>query len=176
MARLQGIEDPRRGYGLEYQYIDVKDEYRDGMINGYILHLHIINWIASAKFSHQTPLSPPLADVRIERMFSIIVMSLVCYMSTDVSLVKLKHYIFVLADHTRLGVTVLDGDPHHTGLLKFALTKENFADTLVLLVVSMSQPWSILESLQKWTQILQDHINRLKIPPEQMYEYEQSCK
>ena len=30
MARLQGIEDPRRGYGLEYQYIDVKDEYRDG--------------------------------------------------------------------------------------------------------------------------------------------------
>ena len=33
MARLQGIEDPRRGYGLEYQYIDVKDEYRDGMIN-----------------------------------------------------------------------------------------------------------------------------------------------
>ena len=118
-------------------------------------------------------------------------MSLVCYMSTDVSLslvcymyvlilyfslVKLKHYIFVLADHTRLGVTVLDGDPHHTGLLKFALTKENFADTLVLLVVSMSQPWSILESLQKWTQILQDHINRLKIPPEEMYEYEQSCK
>ena len=43
MARLQGIEDPRRGYGLEYQYIDVKDEYRDGMINGYFLHLHIVN-------------------------------------------------------------------------------------------------------------------------------------
>ncbi len=31
MARLQGAEDPRRGYGLEYQYIDVKDDYRDGM-------------------------------------------------------------------------------------------------------------------------------------------------
>ena len=70
----------------------------------------------------------------------------------------------------------MDGDPHHTGLLKFALTKENFADTLVLLVVSMSQPWSILESLRKWTQILQDHINRLKIAPEEMYEYEQSCE
>ena len=78
-------------------------------------------------------------------------------------MIELK--IFYITDNTRLGVTVLDGDPHHTGLLKFALTKENFADTLVLLVVSMSQPWSILESLQKWTQILQDHINRLKYHP-----------
>ncbi len=30
MARLQGQEDPRKGSGLEYMYIDVKDEYRDG--------------------------------------------------------------------------------------------------------------------------------------------------
>ena len=100
----------------------------------------------------------------------------ICIIVFFFSKTPIIEFIFILTDHTRLGVTVLDGDPHHTGLLKFALTKENFADTLVLLVVSMSQPWSILESLQKWTQILQDHINRLKIPPEEMYEYEQSCK
>ncbi len=35
MARLQGAEDPRRGYGLEYQYIDVKDDYRDGTFKIY---------------------------------------------------------------------------------------------------------------------------------------------
>ena len=30
IAKLQGNEDPRKGSGLEYTYIDVKDEYRDG--------------------------------------------------------------------------------------------------------------------------------------------------
>jgi len=30
IAKLQGVEDPKKGSGLEYAYIDVKDEYRDG--------------------------------------------------------------------------------------------------------------------------------------------------
>lgn len=30
IAKLQGIEEPKKGSGLEYYYIDVKDEYRDG--------------------------------------------------------------------------------------------------------------------------------------------------
>jgi dynein light intermediate chain 1 len=106
IAKLQGNEDPRKGAGLEYHYIDVKDEYRD--------------------------------------------------------------------DQTRLGVWILDGDPHHTGLLKFALSEENFAHTLVLLVVSMAQPWNIMESLQKWSTVLQDHVDRLRLPPDQRQEYEQS--
>lgn len=32
IAKLQGVEDPKKGSGLEYAYIDVKDEYRDGKI------------------------------------------------------------------------------------------------------------------------------------------------
>uniref|UniRef100_A0A1I8GAV2 Dynein light intermediate chain n=1 Tax=Macrostomum lignano TaxID=282301 RepID=A0A1I8GAV2_9PLAT len=35
---------------------------------------------------------------------------------------------------SRLGVWILDGDPFHQNLLRFALTKANFSDTLVLLV------------------------------------------
>lgn len=31
VAKLQGVEDPTKGSGLEYAYIDVRDEYRDGM-------------------------------------------------------------------------------------------------------------------------------------------------
>lgn len=31
IAKLQGVEEPKKGSGLEYYYIDVKDEYRDGM-------------------------------------------------------------------------------------------------------------------------------------------------
>lgn len=30
IAKLQGNEDPKKGAGLEYSYIDVRDEYRDG--------------------------------------------------------------------------------------------------------------------------------------------------
>lgn len=32
IAKLQGVEDPKKGSGLEYAYIDVRDEYRDGEI------------------------------------------------------------------------------------------------------------------------------------------------
>lgn len=53
-----GIENSCKGSGLEYAYIDVRDDYRD--------------------------------------------------------------------DHTRLSVWVLDGDPAHTDLLKFALNEETF--------------------------------------------------
>lgn len=30
IAKLQGVEDPKKGSGLEYAYIDVRDDYRDG--------------------------------------------------------------------------------------------------------------------------------------------------
>ena len=29
IAKLQGVEEPKKGSGLEYYYIDVKDEYGD---------------------------------------------------------------------------------------------------------------------------------------------------
>jgi GTPase SAR1 family protein len=32
IAKLQGNEDPKKGSGLEYGYIDVRDEYRDGKL------------------------------------------------------------------------------------------------------------------------------------------------
>ena len=32
IAKLQGVEDPKKGAGLEYYYIDVRDEYRDGKL------------------------------------------------------------------------------------------------------------------------------------------------
>lgn len=32
IAKLQGVENPKKGSGLEYAYIDVRDEYRDGKI------------------------------------------------------------------------------------------------------------------------------------------------
>lgn len=87
-----------------------------------------------------------------------------------------KFFLFFFAEQARLNVWVLDGDQSHTGLLKYALTEENFEDTMVLLVASMAQPWSVAETLNKWVTVLSEHIDKLRIPPEKMREYEQSCE
>ena len=71
---------------------------------------------------------------------------------------------------------ILDGDTHHTGLLKFALNEKNFEHTLVVLVVSMATPWNVMDSLKRWTGALRDHCELLRISADQMKEYEQSCE
>ena len=63
---------------------------------------------------------------------------------------------------------VLDGDPWHRNLLRFALNEENplMEDTMVILTASMATPWSIASSLESWANILEEHISRLKLSPE----------
>lgn len=77
-----------------------------------------------------------------------------------------------LADLTRCNVWILDGDLYHKGLLKFAVCAQSLCDCLAMFVVDMSRPWTIMESLQKWASVLRDHVDKLKIPPEDMREME----
>merc|ERR1719290_720420 len=100
IAKLQGNEDPKKGSGLEYGYIDVRDEYRD--------------------------------------------------------------------DHTRLSHWILDGDPAHANLLNFALTEKNYSDSTVLITVSMTNPWNLMDQLQNWASLLQDHIDKLRLSAEEV--------
>uniref|UniRef100_A0A3Q3EGP4 Dynein light intermediate chain n=1 Tax=Kryptolebias marmoratus TaxID=37003 RepID=A0A3Q3EGP4_KRYMA len=76
-------------------------------------------------------------------------------------------------DLTRCNVWLLDGDLYHKGLLKFAVTAQSLPDCLAVFVADMSRPWTIMESLQKWASVLRDHVDKLKIPPEDMREMEQ---
>merc|ERR1719290_397274 len=105
IAKLQGNEDPKKGSGLEYGYIDVRDEYRD--------------------------------------------------------------------DHTRLSHWILDGNQQHVNLLNFALKENTYEDTTVLICVSMTTPWNIMEQLQNWLSLLQDHIDKLKLTADQVKQYQQ---
>ncbi|RWS26890.1 cytoplasmic dynein 1 light intermediate chain 2-like protein [Leptotrombidium deliense] len=105
IAKMQGNEDPKKGSGLEYHHLLVRDEYRD--------------------------------------------------------------------EQTRLGVWVLDGDLYHQNLLKFSLNENSFPGTTVLLVASMTHPWDILDSLEKWANILEEHIERLKMKPEKLNHFKQ---
>ncbi len=60
--------------------------------------------------------------------------------------------------------------------MKFALTPDNFEHTLGVIVIDMAEPWTIMENLNKWTEVLRRHIDTLRIPPEKMQEWEQRCK
>lgn len=83
---------------------------------------------------------------------------------------------FFFTDQTRCNVWILDGDLYHKGLLRFAVSADTLQETLVIFVADMSRPWTIMESLQKWASVLREHIDKLKIPPEEMRDMEQKCK
>ncbi|XP_057194104.1 cytoplasmic dynein 1 light intermediate chain 2 isoform X1 [Triplophysa rosa] len=76
-------------------------------------------------------------------------------------------------DLARCNVWILDGDLYHKNLLKFAVTADSLKDSLAVFVVDMSRSWTIMESLQKWASVLREHVDKLKIPPEEMREMEQ---
>ncbi|XP_052365135.1 cytoplasmic dynein 1 light intermediate chain 1-like isoform X2 [Oncorhynchus keta] len=76
-------------------------------------------------------------------------------------------------DHAMCNAWILDGDLYHKGLQKFAVCGENMADTMALLVVDMSRPWTVLDSLQKWASVLREHIDKLRVNPETLRDMEQ---
>lgn len=84
--------------------------------------------------------------------------------------------MFSLSDATRLGVWVLDGDPGHMNLLKFALSEETYPHTLVMLVVSMTNPCSLLDQLQMWSNKIHDHLRSLNINPDLERDCRHRCK
>ncbi|XP_058120274.1 cytoplasmic dynein 1 light intermediate chain 2-like [Anopheles ziemanni] len=98
ITKLRAVGSSKNGSGLEYAYIDVRDEHRD--------------------------------------------------------------------EQTRLNVWILDGDPAHTNLLKFALNENSYPHTLVLVTLSMTTPWNWKDQLEHWMKILENHIAGLSIDPE----------
>lgn len=81
--------------------------------------------------------------------------------------------MFIFSDLTRLGVWILDGDPGHLNLLKYALNEKNYAHTLVILTLSMTTPWCWQEQLEHWMKVLSDHLEQLKLSSEEREEQKQ---
>lgn len=91
------------------------------------------------------------------------------------------HYLMVrdeyLDERTQCGVWILDGNYQwKRDLLKFALNAENFADTTVLLLVSMTKPWDIMNSLQHWVDVLEAHIKTLNLDPKVLENFREQSK
>merc|ERR1711936_276331 len=68
-----------------------------------------------------------------------------------------------------------DGDSAHANLLNFALTEKNYEDTTVLINVAMTTPWNIMDQLQNWASLLQDHIDKLPLTSEQVKQYQSAA-
>ena len=75
-----------------------------------------------------------------------------------------------------MGVWVLDGVVWHSQLLPFVLKKETVGQTMVMIVVDLSQPWAIMESLQRWAEVVLKHVNSLHISPQDRKDMEENCK
>lgn len=91
------------------------------------------------------------------------------------------HYLMVrdeyLDERTQCGVWILDGNYQwKRDLLKFALNAENFADTTILLLVSMTKPWDIMNSLQHWVEVLEAHIKSLNLDPKVLENFREQSK
>lgn len=79
-----------------------------------------------------------------------------------------SYILYSLADFlARMGVWVLDGVVWHKELLPFVLNEKNIENTLVMIVADLTQPWTVIESLERWSEVIYRHVNSLKIPDRQ---------
>lgn len=66
-----------------------------------------------------------------------------------------------------MDVWLLDGVEYQEQLLQYVLSKEKCRNTLVVIVVDLSQPWDVMDSLERWTEVVRTHLNTLNIPPKE---------
>ena len=59
---------------------------------------------------------------------------------------------------------IIDGHLAYRSLLQYALPQNMLPHSLLLITVDMSQPWNIPETLEKWTRVLYEHVENLKLP------------
>ena len=145
VAKLQGNVDPKKGSGLEYAYIDVRDEYRDGKLTA-LLKIFVL----------------------FSTLFFIFFLFINWY--------SISRLVFSFAvDHTHLAVWLLDGDSSHSHLLKYAMTEKTYSSTLLMLTVSITTPWAMLDQLREWASLIQDHIDKLPFSAEAIREYQHKC-
>ena len=61
---------------------------------------------------------------------------------------------------------ILDGDAACSApLLKFAIKSDSLENSILILVASMTHPWSLLSTLKKWTALVEEHVDRLHTDP-----------
>lgn len=55
----------------------------------------------------------------------------------------------------------MEGEADPSQLLPFAINAKNVKDSLVMITLDLSQPWSMVASLNKWLKVIQAHMEAL---------------
>jgi len=65
----------------------------------------------------------------------------------------------------RLGIWQLEGVEDYATLLPYALSKENWASSMVVVVLDLSKPWTLEASALKWLGLVQQAWEALHLSP-----------
>ena len=57
----------------------------------------------------------------------------------------------------RIGAYVLDGNAEFRSLLQYIVTSTTACNTLVIITLDMSRPWTLVQSLERWFRLLGEH-------------------
>eukprot|EP00824_Muranothrix_gubernata_P003244 TRINITY_DN13968_c0_g1_i1.p1 TRINITY_DN13968_c0_g1~~TRINITY_DN13968_c0_g1_i1.p1 ORF type:complete len:490 (+),score=111.73 TRINITY_DN13968_c0_g1_i1:31-1500(+) len=70
---------------------------------------------------------------------------------------------------SRINVWVMEGDVHFTDLLRFTINPDTITAAIAMIVLDLSRPWTMLEDLQKWFDVLNQHMESVldKLAPGQ---------
>jgi dynein light intermediate chain 1 len=60
---------------------------------------------------------------------------------------------------SRVNVWQLEGEPAHKDLLHFAINQNTINNCMVLINLDFSQPWNLVQSLNKWLDLVKKHIS-----------------
>ena len=60
-------------------------------------------------------------------------------------------------------IWLVDGNLSHRNLIRHCLPKRMIGNAMILLVVDMSKPWGMFESLEKWVKVIHEHLDSLKV-------------
>lgn len=79
-----------------------------------------------------------------------------------ISCCLLPIFVFLPDLLSRTHIWTLEGDVGHAPLLDFALNEQNLSKSMAIVVLDFSQPWTLVESFEKWLKVLENHIEVLK--------------
>lgn len=83
--------------------------------------------------------------------------------------------LFLVADSTQVNAWLLEEEEYAQTLLPTVLNANTFGKTSVWIVLSMSRPWNMMRSLEKWTKLLSESIDKIKVDPVVMKQHCEKC-
>ena len=163
------VASEHQGTGMEYAYLEAREEESEGTITSCTAarqalfpapHHTLGSTCIHASINACRWFASPPKAFALDRAQS----RAPAHCTASGSLLMTVSQLWVcsaLGKTERVGIYTLDGDQDHSVLLQSVLNKETLSDIMVMIVVDLSRPWLVMDSLNKWSRVLADHIETL---------------